>query len=222
MQEDSANPPESPRRRGRPVQIDAQTREAMVLDAVGDLLGQCRLEDLSMAGIARKVGMSKRTLYAIFGSREELLGATFARIGRTIFRPLDPCDRDRPLCERLRKLLTLNPMPQFEQAPLELLRAVVAEAPLYPGVAQQFDAEGRGALIGYVAREIEAAAGTGEIDLHGMTPVEAAELLADMVMGNALHHLLTPSQPRPCDPSEEKRRRRDRAVDIFLKGIRPR
>lgn len=193
-----------------------------MLDAVGDLLGHCRLDDISMAGIARKVGMSKRTLYAIFGSREELLGATFARIGRTIFRPLDPADHDRPLCERLRKLLTINPMPQFEQAPLELLRAIVAEAPLYPGIAQQFDAEGRGALIGYVAQEIKTAADAGEIVLHGMTPVDAAELLADMVMGNALHHLLTPNETRAIDPFEEKRYRRDRAVDIFLQGIRPR
>ncbi|KAA8610209.1 TetR family transcriptional regulator [Salipiger aestuarii] len=204
------------------MQIDAQTREAMVLDAVADLLGHSRLEDVSMAGIARKVGMSKRTLYAIFGSREELLGATFARIGRTIFRPLESRDHARPLCERLRKLLTINPMPQFEQAPLELLRAVVAEAPMYPGIAQQFDAEGRGALIGYITHEIESAADAGEIVLHGMTPFDAAELLADMVMGNALHHLLTPSETKSCDPYEEKCRRRDHAVDIFLHGLQPR
>ncbi|GGG71764.1 hypothetical protein GCM10011415_19620 [Salipiger pallidus] len=213
---------ETPRKRGRPVQMDQETREGIVLDAVAELLGTCRLEDVSMAAIARKSGMSKRTLYTIFASREELLGATFARIGQTIFRPLEPGDEALSLEDRLDKLLTVNHMPQFEQAPLELLRAVVAEAPIYPGVAMQFDAEGRGALIRYLAAEIAQAAGAGEIVLDGMSSKDAAELLADMVMGNALHHLLTPLEPKPCDLSEEKRLRRKRAVSIFLNGLRPR
>lgn len=222
MPEDKAIEDETPRRRGRPVQIDAATREAMVLDAVAELLARCRLEDVSMAAIARKAGMSKRTLYGLFGSREELLGATFAHISRTIFRPLDPGDHNRPLCERLRKLLTLNQMPQLDHAPLEMLRAIVADAPLYPGIAQQFDAEGRGALIRYVSDELAHAAGTGEIVLQGMEPRQAAELLCDMVMGVALHHLLTPQDERPCNPCAEKKLRRDRAVDVFLHGMRPR
>ncbi|WP_371742085.1 TetR/AcrR family transcriptional regulator [Citreicella sp. C3M06] len=222
MPEDKAVENECRPRRGRPVQIDAPTREAMVLDAVGELLGQCRLEDISMAAIARKAGMSKRTLYTLFGSREELLGATFARIGRTIFRPLAPQDHALPLSERLRKLLTVNAMPQFEQAPLELLRAVVAEAPLFPGIAEQFDSEGRGSVITYITAELIVAVDNKEIVLHGMEPGQAAELLCDMVMGNALHHLLTPGAERANDLYEEKRQRRDRAVEIFLNGMRPR
>lgn len=210
----------SPRRRGRPVQIDQETREAMVLDAVGELLMHCRLEDISMSGIARKAGMSKRTLYTIFASREELLGATFARIGRTLFRPLDPADRTLPLCERLGKILTVNYAPTFEQAPLELLRAVVAEAPIYPVIAREMDGEGRAALIRYVAAELRDEAAAGAVGLHDMTADEAAELLVDMVMGDALHRLLRPDLALP-DP-EQKALRRRRAIRVFLDGLRPR
>ncbi|MCA0964561.1 TetR/AcrR family transcriptional regulator [Salipiger bermudensis] len=213
-----------PRRRGRPVQIDQETREAMVLDAVGELLLHCRLEDISMSGIARKAGMSKRTLYTIFASREELLGATFARIGQRIFRPLAAHERDLPLVERLNKLMTLNEIPQFEQGAVEVLRAVIAEAPIHPGIARQWDAEGRGALISYISAELAAATGNGEVTLHDLTATEAAEFLVDMVMGETLHELLTPGEARRagCDAREEKQLRRQRAIRVFLEGIRVR
>lgn len=214
----------SPRRRGRPVQIDHETREAMVLDAVGELLMQCRLEDISMSGIARKAGMSKRTLYTIFASREELLGATFARIGQRIFRPLAPEERDLPLVERLDKLLTLNEMPQFEQGAVEVLRAVIAEAPIHPGIARQWDAEGRGALISYISAELACAAESGEVTLHEMTATEAAELLVDMMMGEVLHDLLIPNERHldACHAREDKQMRRRRAIRVFLEGVRVR
>lgn len=208
------------RRRGRPVQIDQSTRQDMVLDAVRELLCQCRLEDVSMAAIARRAGMSKRTLYTLFSSREELLGAAFARIGGTIFRPLDAGDRALPLPDRLRQLLTVNLSPEFEHAPLELMRAVIAEAPVYPGIAREFDANGRGALIRYISAELDAALAEGEVACHDMTPDEAAELLVDMVMGNALHALMT-SGGEHVSP-EQKAVRRDRSISIFLDGLRPR
>ncbi|MBY6003177.1 TetR/AcrR family transcriptional regulator [Salipiger bermudensis] len=204
------------------MQIDHETREAMVLDAVGELLTHCRLEDISMSGIARKVGMSKRTLYTIFASREELLGATFARIGRRIFRPLESDERGLPLSDRLDKLLTLNEIPQFEQGAVEVLRAVIAEAPIHPGIARQWDAEGRGALIGYISAELACAAQAGEVTLHEMAATEAAELLVDMVMGEVLHDLLNPHErhPDPCLPREDKQIRRRRAIRVFLEGVR--
>lgn len=213
-----------PRRRGRPVQIDQETREAMVLDAVGELLLHCRLEDISMSGIARKAGMSKRTLYTIFASREELLGATFARIGQRIFRPLAPDERDLPLAERLDKLLTVNEVPQFEQGAVEVLRAVIAEAPVHPGIARQWDAEGRGALISYISAELANAAQSGEATLHEMSATDAAELLVDMMMGEVLHDLLVPNARvlEPCLAREDKQMRRRRAVRVFLEGVRVR
>lgn len=192
----------------------------MVLDAVSELLKGCRLEDVSMSAIARQAGMSKRTLYTIFASREELLGVTFARIGQALFRPLDESERGLPLVERLRTLLTVGQVPIFESAPLEVLRAVVSEAPIYPGIAEQLDAEGRGALIRYVGDELALAATAGELTLRGMTAHEAAELLVDMVMGDTLHRLLTPETP--CGGPEGHRLRRDRALAIFLDGLRPR
>ena len=100
------------------------------------------------------------------------------------------------------------------------MRAVIAEAPVYPGIAREFDATGRGALIRYISAELDAALAEGEVTCHDMTPDEAAELLVDMVMGNALHALMTSSGKHV--PLEQKAVRRDRSISIFLDGLRPR
>ncbi|MCR8547888.1 TetR/AcrR family transcriptional regulator [Salipiger sp. P9] len=192
----------------------------MVLDAAAELLATHRLEEVSMAAIARRAGMSKRTLYTVFSCREELLGASFARIGQTLFRRLTEVERQQPLAERLRTLLTLNHVPCFEETPLELLRAVVTEAPVFPGIARQLDTEGRGALIRYVGEELTAAAAEGEADLKGMRAEDAAELLVDMVIGDTLHRLLIPEDS--CSTPAERDLRRDRAIALFLDGVRPR
>lgn len=202
------------------MQIDHETRETMVLDAAAALLATSRLEDVSMSAIAHKAGMSKRTLYTIFSSREALLGASFARIGRTLFRRLTSEERRQPLHDRLRTLLTLNHVPCFDKMPLELLRAVVTEAPVYPGIAEQLDSGGRGALIRYVSEELELAQSQAEADLREMQFEEAAELLVDMVLGDTLHRLLMPG--KDCGTIEERDRRRDRAIALFLDGVRRR
>ena len=120
----------------------------------------------------------------------------------------------------MRTLLTVGQVPIFENAPLEVLRAVVSEAPIYPRIAEQLDAEGRGALIRYISQELDAGVAEGEVSLHGMAAIEAAELLVDMVMGDTLHRLLTPETP--CGGPREHEVRRDRALTIFLGGLRPR
>ncbi|MGR3376646.1 TetR/AcrR family transcriptional regulator [Salipiger abyssi] len=192
----------------------------MVLDAAAALLASCRLEEVSMSAIAREAGMSKRTLYTIFSSREALLGASFARIGRTLFRPLTDEERRGPLSVRLQTLLTLDHAPCFEKMPLELLRAVVTEAPVYPGIARQLDSGGRGALIRYVSDELSLAVARDEIVLEEIDADLAAELLVDMVLGDTLHRLLIPEDA--CTSIEARNLRRDRAISLFLDGLRPR
>ena len=116
------------------MQMETAERESLVLDCAIALLSEHGPDDVTMADIAGRAGMSKRTLYALYGSREELLGAGLKRMSQSLFRPLDPDERGASLEERLRILLTFTPRVENPFVPLEMLRAVIAGAPLIPAL----------------------------------------------------------------------------------------
>lgn len=208
------------RRRGRPVQMDPARRECVVLEAAAELLAECRPDEVTMTSIARRAGMSKRTIYGLYDSREELLGACLARMGGTLFRPLNPEERGATLEDRLRIILTMNSASTPPEVPLEMLRALIAEARSYPDLACGLSREGPGQVVRTLTCELSRAARAGEIALAEDDAEDAARLLFDMVMGNAIDCLLDPS--RILRLPEERVARRDRAIDIFLNGLRPR
>ncbi|NDR58855.1 TetR/AcrR family transcriptional regulator [Pseudoruegeria sp. M32A2M] len=202
------------------MQMCQAEREALVLDCAIALLSEKGPEDVTMADIAQRAGMSKRTLYALYHSREELLGAGLARMSAALFRPLHPDERDASLEERLRILLTLNPGPEPPEVVIEMLRTVIAEARSYPEMGRSLSRKGPGQVASLLCEELVRAADAGEIELAPDEIPPAAELLVDMVLGNAIPCLLDPD--RILRRPEERAARRDRAIDIFLNGVRPR
>lgn len=218
------NQPEMPkgaatRKRGRPVQMDPAEREALVLDSAVALLSERGPDDVTMADIANRAGMSKRTLYALYRSREELLGAGLKRISSTLFRPLHPDERSASLEERLRILMTFNPKMDTPEVPMEMLRVVIASARQYPDLARSLSRKGPGQVCDLLCIELAAAAENGEIDLTLEEIPASAELLVDMVVGNTIPCLLDPE--RLLRLPEEHIARRNRAIEIFLNGVRP-
>ena len=195
-------------------------RETAVIDCAIALLSERGAEDVTMADIAKSAGMSKRTLYELFTSREELLGAGLARMGAKLFRPLRPDERDASLEERLRILLTLNPSWEPPEVVIKMLRAVIAEVPTYPDLGRRLSRTGPGQVVDLLVEELSRAAETGEIELRADEIVPTAELLVDMVVGNTIPCLLDPD--RILSLPEEQAARRDRALAIFLNGVRPR
>lgn len=208
------------RRRGRPVQMDPSEREALVLDCAIQLLSERGPDDVTMADIASCAGMSKRTLYALYRSREELIGFGLQRIGRTLFRPLCPDERSASLEERLRILLSFRPAVENPSVPIEMLRIVIAAARSYPELGRSLSRTGPGQVAGLLSAELTNAADAGEIELDPDKIPAAAELLVDMVLGNTIACLLDPDQLMHLP--EERAERRDRAIDIFLNGVRAR
>lgn len=218
------NPPDADeqggRKRGRPVQMCPRKRETLVLDCAMELLSERVPDEVTMADIARRAGMSKRTLYTLYRSREELLGAGLARMSRTLFRPLRLEERDAPLEERLRILLTFNPRREPPGVVIEMLRTVIAEARCYPELSRTLSRSGPVHAASLVEDELARAVEAGEVALHPDEIAGAAEVLVDMVVGNAIPALLDPDRV-PRNPDEQAARR-DRAIDIFLHGVRPR
>jgi AcrR family transcriptional regulator len=207
-------------KRGRPVQMDPAEREMQVLDCTIELLSERGLDDVTMADIAKRAGMSKRTLYALFRSREELIGAGLKRISATLFRPLRPDEFDASLEDRLRILLTFDPMRKTPTVPFEMLRVVISEARNFPEMAKALSEKGPGQVAVLLSEELARAAASGEIDIAPDEIPAVADLLVDMVLGNTIPCLLDPD--RILRLYEESAVRRDRAIDIFLNGVRPR
>lgn len=195
-------------------------REALLLDCAIELLSEKGPEGVTMADIARRAGMSKRTLYALYRSREELLGAGLARMSKSLFRPLRPDERSASLEERLRILLTFTPKRESPDLVIEMLRAVIAEARNYPELGRSLSRTGPGQVAELLCEELADAAAAGEIELDADEIPAAAELLVDMVVGNTIPCLLDPD--RILRLPEERAARRDRAIAIFLNGVRPR
>jgi len=204
-------------RRGRPPQMCHAAREAAILRATAQLLLEIPFDDVTMSLVARTAGMSKRTVYEIFKSREDLLVRAVINLSRTIFLPLKAEEAKRPLNERLSLLLRFNTPSGEDMNKLELLRSVIAKAQIYPDLAHELHTSGRGTLAGFVRAELESAIADGEIYLSQSDLDMAVEILLDMALENPLTRLLQPRAQLPSDLEVE--RRREFAIAMFLRGI---
>src|SRR6266567_3099344 len=65
-------------RRGRPCQIAEPERRQLLLDAAESVFLESGYSSASMDDIARRAGMSKKTLYRLFETKESLFAAVIA------------------------------------------------------------------------------------------------------------------------------------------------
>ena len=200
---------------GRPPQLDQPQRVALVIEAAARVLAGRGVGRATMSAIAREAGMSKRTLYELFPSRDTLIAACVRRVRMSLVRPLDPEQRDLPLAERLRLLLMPDSALMRDHLPLEILRAVITEARSQPEVARRFVAESSEALVDIIRTELVRAADRGEIALGD--PEATARLLRDMVYESPCDLLLDPDPP----PGSQDRVmvRMGLAIEVFLHGV---
>ncbi len=211
----AAEETEAPRR-GRPPRYAPGERERRILEAMERVVAASGLAGASMDAIARAAGMSKRTVYGAFKSRDALFEAWVRRARASVVRPLAPAERDLPLACRLERLLRREVEGGVAAARFTVLRAVVAEAERQPELARALLREGADAARAIVRDELERAAAAGEIAVDD--PAAAAAVLCDMVHPSPLERLLDPERGPPS--RAEASARLARAVDIFLHGVR--
>ncbi len=205
-------------RGGRPARFSTQEREALILDALESVVAAQGLQGATVSAIARKAGMSKRTLYTLFPSRDAMFGAWVRRLRESVVHPLTEAERRLPLRDRLRRLLRSEAREGAEARRLLVLRSVIAEAPRHPDLAAAFRRQGPEAARCILQDELALACAAGE--LRTPDPAAAARLLFDMVHAGALDRLIDPGAPE--DPAGEADRRLDLALDVFLEGSRMR
>jgi AcrR family transcriptional regulator len=164
----------------------------------------------TMDDIARRAGMSKKTIYVMFESKAALFNALLAARLAPLAAPLP--DDGRPLhailCEFLRSVANLVLSPRQ----IALTRLMIAESPRSPDVVlalrSQAVCNGDGALESWLARQV--ARGT----LALRDPREAAAMLFGMSIGELALRQLAKGAPMPSEAELE--RRIELSVRMFL------
>lgn len=160
---------------GRPRTMTIEERKALIFAATERLFGERGYQKVTMSDIASAVGMSRKTLYALFKEKEELLRQL---IGSSYVWPqnaADVCHGD-PV-EELRLRLRVMANSVLSQRHINLRRVAIAESWDIEGVAKMFHEAGiahsRNSLI-------ESISNIGKEKSRVDLP---PELLADMLYG---------------------------------------
>lgn len=203
------------RRRGRPPSVPADERREKIIEAAESVFLEAGFGAATMDDIARRAGMSKRTVYEFFGNKEALFNELIDHRRAGLPTSLD--DHDAP-DEELVDYLTMFAQHIMAPQQIALQRAVFAEHMRDPQRSRSLFDEaaqrGRGILSHWLTRQAEA----GRVAITD--PDEAADMLFGMTVGHIHAKLLLLGRDEQLSP-DALRTRIARAVAIFLAGTRP-
>ncbi len=205
-----------PPRIGRPPVLAPAEREALILDAMEQVIADSGVRGATMAAIAAEAGMSKRTLYTVFEDRDAMFEAWVRRTRAFVVRPLELSDAGLELEERLKKLLRRNTAAAPMEVQLQVVRALIAESEANPALVTVFTRQGPEAARSIIAEELQRGVENGELALDDVDA--AARLLLDMAHAPAIDALLAPERASALSENTEKRL--ELAVAVFLNGAR--
>ncbi|MBK1713777.1 TetR/AcrR family transcriptional regulator [Rubrivivax gelatinosus] len=166
---------------GRPQAISAKDRRAKILETAGGLFIEDGYGSTNMEKIALRCGMSKKTLYQAFDSKEALLAALVCDVQRHEDEPLvasAATDSAESLYDALLKLAGWVLAPRQ----IGLTRLVIAESLAVPELARQFREEaierGRRLIRDSIGRSIGKHQGGDDLELIASITFGAA--IADL------------------------------------------
>jgi TetR/AcrR family transcriptional repressor of mexJK operon len=206
--------------RGRPRQLAEDVRRQRLVAAAEQVFVAGGYGAASMDDIARASGMSKKTIYQLFATKQELFAAVIesrrAELAAMIEREAS-ADSVRPE-DVLRRFL--RQIARFVLAPRQaaLYRLAVAESQRAPELANAFHREGSAkvclALTEWLTIQHE------RKTLHVPDPTAAARMLVAMAIAELQMRLLLGELSQPDEGEIDLRV--DHAVALFLNGARPR
>jgi len=194
-----------------PQRLTDRKRHA-ILAAAADQFRSFGFEATSMDKIAALAGVSKRTVYNHFPSKDELFAETLVQLFHTSSAGLEvPYNSAAPLGEQLRTLLQLKVAMLADKNFLDLARVAIAEAVVAPERARPIIARINEREEG-VTTWIRAAQADGK--LKPGDPVFAATLLQGQIKAVAFWPQVTMGAP-PLAPAHHAALV-DAAVSMFL------
>jgi AcrR family transcriptional regulator len=203
------------RSRGRPLQLSPEERRQRLIGAAEHAFLDAGYAATSMDDVAKCAGMSKKTVYEIFATKEALFGAWIANQVATLMTVTEEDDGARPPGEVLADLL--QQVASFALSPrqIKMHRLVMAEVRRSPAIAEAFFREGPDRCRATLGRWLALQCARGSFVIED--PEEAAGMLFHMVVGDPLLRL---EHAEACDvPKAAIESRVRRAMDIFLNGI---
>ncbi|MFC7049863.1 TetR/AcrR family transcriptional regulator [Emcibacter nanhaiensis] len=207
----TTQPPSSARDRRR------QAKIRQIVSAATEVFLEDGFSAASMDKIVERAGVSKRTLYNYYDSKEDIFFDVMQMQLGAIWVSFEP-DRyeSEAWGEQLRRIGI--EMLRIANSPvtLALFRTVVAESQRFPLLAQQFFDESFGKLLDAIANILEQAIKSGDIRLTD--PKEAADYFLDLLTGTAYQSIMVGVKPPMND--KEIRGRTERALNYFLETFK--
>jgi AcrR family transcriptional regulator len=198
---------------------DGTPARARILDAAFAAFMERGFAETSTLEIATRARVSKRELYALVGSKQEMLAACIGERAKRLQMPADlPEPHDRETLARVLEAFGTRLLREIsDPTVVAVFRLAIAEAVRAPEVARALNAIGgepsRAALRAVMNRARAAGLLSGE-------PTEMAEHFAGLLWGNLLTGLLLRVAERP-NPREIARRARVATVALLRLYARP-
>ena len=200
--------------KAKPAEEGASVR-GRILEAAFAAFTKGGFAETSTLEIATRARVSKRELYALFGSKQDILVACLTDRASRLRLPIDlPELRDRPTLGRTLSLFGAQLLREVsDPAVVAMFRLAIAEAARTPDIAQALNdigiAASRDALREIMRRARAAGLVAGE-------PVELAGQFFGLLWGNLMLGLLLGTAERPAP--RELERRAEAASEAFLRA----
>jgi AcrR family transcriptional regulator len=179
----------------RPRPCPCGERRRQLIEVAEQVFLEKGYHQATMDDIARRAGMSKKTIYVVFPGKAALFDALLAERLAPLAAPIP--DDGRPLAVALEEFLHAAARVALSSRQLALTRLLVAESPQSPEVVEALRAQsvcnGHGALDLWLATQ--AARGT----LRLSDPREAAAMLFGMSIGQLVLAQIVKADPPPSE-----------------------
>ncbi len=208
----TADPDYAPRERGL-------KRRDLFLDAAAEAFVESGFEATSLQDIVARAGGSLATLYRLFGNKEGLFQAVIERKFKSVFGNLElprtaGGEPERVLFNLGIRLLTMI----LSDEAIGIHRLMIAESKRNPRLGEIFMelAPNRAARV--LADYFRHQTAAGVLDIRD--PKLAATQFLEMIKGDIYMRRILGEQVSVDE--QERRRRVEHAVHVFLEGVRPR
>ena len=214
----TAEPPRRQTVRGRPRQLDEGVRRERLVAAAEHVFVEMGYGAANMDGIARRAGMSKKTIYQVFETKQELFAAVIdsRRDALAAMIEGEASDDSRPPEEVLGQFL--GQIARFILAPRQaaLYRLAVSESQRAPELANAFYREGSTKVCSPLTEWLALQHARGVLDVPD--PTSAGKMLFYMAIAELQMRLLIGECREPDEAMIEERV--ECAVRLFLDGAR--
>jgi AcrR family transcriptional regulator len=190
MQSDSETKPSAT---GRPRQMLEKERRRQLIAAAADLFLHKGYHATTMDDVARRAGMSKKTVYQVFSGKSELFDALLSDWFAPYTIPIE--SDNRPPREVLTDVLSRMANFALSERQVQMPRLLIAETSCSEDIAAALDRQGIGQGKGALEQWLAAQAALGVLKIDD--PVEVSSMLFFAAAGDFLMGLLLRTRAQP-------------------------